>query len=96
MSDRIKYSVKWTEADKKALDDLFFEARAKGLWFFHGGFSGPLWLSPDELQKEQDKGNFIWGAINWELRDPHEHLDTLVNDITNAEKAYKAFLKRLK
>lgn len=71
--ERIKYPADWPQDQKDALDKLFIEARAKKLWFYcpFGGGS-PLWCTPDELQEAQGKGKFIWGHVNWELRDPRE------------------------
>lgn len=67
-----KYRADWDQSDRDALDEMFRTARADGLWFYHNGISGPLWFSPDELQAEQAKGRFVWGAINWTLRDPYD------------------------
>jgi len=69
---RIKYPETWSQSARDALDEMFRRAIANGLWFYHGGMSGPLWFSPDELQAEQEKGQFVWGAVNWQLRDPQE------------------------
>jgi hypothetical protein len=74
---RIAYPDSWDHASRAMLDALFEQARREKLWFFHGGLSGPLWFTPDELQAEQAKGNFVWGAPNWKLRSPFELLDQL-------------------
>jgi hypothetical protein len=61
-------------AAKDALIALFEQARAENKWFYHGGMTGPLWFSPAELEAELAAGHFLWGALNWRLRDPAEHL----------------------
>lgn len=74
MTDRIHYPEKWSQADRAALDAMFAKARSEGLWFFHGGMSGPIWFSPADLEAEQKKGSFVWGAVNWQLRNPIERV----------------------
>lgn len=58
------------EAVFNSLKPLFKKAREEGLWF-HCGYQD-LWFSPDELEKMQtEEGRFIWGAVNWTLRNPN-------------------------
>lgn len=52
------------------LEPLFQKAENEGL-HFRSTYRG-LWFSPAELRKEQLNGKFLWGASNWELRDPSE------------------------
>lgn len=33
-----------------------------------------LWLAPEELTAQNEAGKFIWDCLNWDLRDPMEHL----------------------
>jgi hypothetical protein len=56
------------------LAPLFDEARRTGMWFFHGGPSGPLWFSPDHLVELQARGSYRWDAKCWVLRNPREWL----------------------
>lgn len=73
---RITYPDSWDQINRDELDHLFDVARTKGLWFFHNSLAvGPMWFSPDELEDQQKRGQFIWGAGNWRLRDPQEYLD---------------------
>lgn len=72
---RINYPESWEQSSRDALDEMFGQATKAGLWFFHGGLSGPLWFSPVELDAQQKKGQFVWGAVNWTLRDPREFLE---------------------
>lgn len=84
-----------TEYEKvmSGLGPMFKEAREKGLWF-HCGYQD-LWLSPEELEKEQAHGRFLWGACNWDLRNPKEHLKSLYQDIRNAQVAYDNFASKI-
>lgn len=76
------------------LRPMFERARAEKLWF-RSGYQG-LWFSPNELAELNRQGRFLWGAVNWELLDPLEHLKTLDQAIARAEKEKEDFLKRLK
>lgn len=71
----------------KSLEPLFREARAKGLWFYCT--YQQLWFSPDELAKEHAKGTFIWGPVNWMLRNPKELLTQLEGEIRAAQERYE-------
>lgn len=57
------------------LDVMFAEAKRRRLWF-HSAYQD-LWFSPAQLAAEQERGNFRWGAPNWTLRDPREHVTEL-------------------
>lgn len=54
------------------LAPMFAEAERDGLWF--NSTYQDLWFSPDELRKQHGRGSFVWGPVNWTLRDPKEHL----------------------
>lgn len=83
-----------------SLDPLFKEAEEKGLWFYCD--YQQLWLSPKELKKHHKDGIFIWGAMNWQLRDPNDllilaeekirkakdNLDDVKNRIAENQKKY--------
>lgn len=60
------------------------------------GVTIDLWFSPDELEKDQSEGRFCWGPINWELRDPKEHLTYLLNEVCKAQDAVGRFKERMK
>lgn len=92
---RITYPSTWEQASRDALDDLFTRARVERLWFFHGGLSGPLWFSPAELQAEQEKGTFVWGAGNWQLRSPLERLAQIDTEVRNLHVERDKLLKRI-
>ncbi|TPG68639.1 hypothetical protein EEL31_08970 [Brevibacillus laterosporus] len=55
-----------------SLQPLFDQAEKKGLWFYSSYHD--IWLSPSKLRQEQENGNFLWGAVNWQLRDPLERV----------------------
>lgn len=92
-------SMPTTDADLKrakileSLAPLFAEARSKGLWFH--GYYQDLWFSPDELAARHAQGRFIWGAANWELRDPGEKLKRLDADAKAAQRAHDEFAANL-
>lgn len=52
--------------------DLIERATREGKWLFCQ-YQG-LWWSPAELAQCNANGRFLWGAINFELRDPAELL----------------------
>ncbi|QDX94351.1 hypothetical protein EEL30_19930 [Brevibacillus laterosporus] len=55
-----------------SLQSLFDQAEKKGLWFYSSYHD--IWLSPSKLRQEQENGKFLWGAVNWQLRDPLERV----------------------
>lgn len=54
------------------LKPLIDQARREGLWLWC--YYQDLWFSPDQLEAENANGKFIWGAVNWKLRDPAERV----------------------
>ena len=76
-----------------SLAPLFKEADRTGKWFncdYHD-----IWFSADELRANHAKGSFVWGAVNWSLKDPLVHIETLQRRIANASSELNAFLKRV-
>lgn len=65
------------------LKPLFEKARKEKL-LFRSGYQGIL-FTPDELQKENGKGSFIWGPCNWTLENPIEELRSLERQVKNAQ-----------
>lgn len=76
------------------LEPLFEKAENEGLWF-HCVYQD-LWFSPEELRKEHEKGKFIWGAVNWQLRDPKEKLNELEAKKRGIEREIERFCNRMK
>jgi len=77
----------------KGLEPLYKKAEEEGLWF-HSNYQD-MWFSPEELKKKQEKGTFIWSAINWDLADPIKRLKYLKDDKESAEKEYNDFKELL-
>lgn len=74
------------------LTELIEKARRERKWL-HCTYQD-MWFSPDELQKENEGGNFRWGAQNFELRDPQEHSQQLERRIKEAEEELVRFEAR--
>ena len=74
---------------ERSLAPLFEQADREGLWFFHGGLSGPLWFSPAELRQQHEQRRFLWGAENWTLRSPDEYLEEYRRRLQTAENQYE-------
>lgn len=71
------------------LAPLFEQARRDGLWF-HSSYQD-LWFSPDELERAQSNGFFIWGAVNWTLRAPSVRRRQLTEAVESARAALEQF-----
>lgn len=92
---RIEYPSTWAKISRDELDTLFDNATEQGLWFFHQSLAGVFWFSPEELNDQQQRGNFIWGAPNWKLRDPREYLDQVLTEVQTAQANYLKVRDRL-
>lgn len=81
----------YTETGKviESLEPLFKKAEEEGLWFFCS--YQQLWFSPKQLRNAHSEGRFLWGALNWSLRDPQEKLAELKEEISTAKRELKAF-----
>jgi hypothetical protein len=79
---------------KKGLEPMFKEARERGFWFYTSYHD--LWFSPDELEQAQSEGRFMWGAVNWQLRNPYERLNELDARTRNAQQARDDFMQRIR
>lgn len=77
----------------ESLAPLFKAADQNGLWFF-SRYQG-LWFSPDDLRKAQQKDKFVWGAVNWELRNPNEKIKELEREQKIATDNLRAFKEKL-
>jgi hypothetical protein len=78
----------------ESLKPMFREAKSKKLWFYTS--YQQIWFSPEELKAENKCGRFLWGAGNWELRDPIEGLQALDKKIENAQSDRDRFAARLR
>lgn len=84
------------EAEKvmRSMGPLFAKAEQLGLWFYSPYQS--LWFSPQRLRDQQAQGRFMWGAVNWELRDPKEHAAKLRQKAKDANREAEAFEAELR
>lgn len=82
-----------TEKILHSLEDLFKEAESTDKWFYS---IYCVWFSPAELKEEHRKGKFIWGPLNWTLRDPQEKLAELGLKLDESLLKYKEFQVRIK
>lgn len=78
---------------ERGLAPLFERARQQGLWFWC--HYQDLWFSPEELKAHHRNEKFRWGAENWQLRDPAEHLATLKTRVVSAQQAADTFERRM-
>jgi hypothetical protein len=54
------------------LHKLIEQARAEKKWLWCQ--YQDLWFSPDQLAEANRNGRFLWGPVNWILRDPSERV----------------------
>ena len=79
------------------LEPLIQEAEQRNLWLRARAFGHDEFLfSPAELRAHHQKGEFIWGAVNWILEDPQLTFLSLVKEIEKAHVRLKIFKERLK
>lgn len=84
------------ESIRVSLVPLFERAESQGLWFYHNSLAGEVWFHPEELKEHQEKGHYLWGAENWELRDPAERLKALRENVVFAQEQVTIFSERMK
>lgn len=72
---------------------LFEQAEREHKWLYCSYQS--VWFSPRELREEQSKGHFRWAAVNWEVRDPKEHIRELDLRVLNTQLERQSFLERV-
>jgi len=89
---RLNYPDNWSTQQRDDLDNMFVIARAKELWFY-ANYQG-LWFSPDELEKEQKQGKFLWTAENWQLRKRRDFFQEAREKFHRAKQEYEYALKR--
>lgn len=80
----------WRE-DLKALIE---QARNEGKWLWCA--YQDLWFSPDQLSAENANGKFVWGVVNWKLRDPKEQLIEAETRLERARKERDRIAKSIK
>jgi hypothetical protein len=77
----------------EGLRPLIEQAELGGKWL-HCNYQD-IWFSPKELREQNANGHFIWGAVNWEIRDPNEQVSYLEGQVESAKRAVAAFKQRL-
>ena len=77
----------------EGLRPLIDQAEKEGKWL-HCSYHD-IWFSPAELRKENAKGHFLWGAVNWRLRCPVEELEYLEREVESAREAGARFKERM-
>ena len=75
------------------LEPLLAQAEREGKWL-HCSYQD-LWFSPKQLRERNAAGRFLWGPVNWTLRDPHEKLADLLDRAASALKAANDFRSEL-
>lgn len=78
----------------QGLQPLYERAKKEKLWFYCK--YQDLWFTPDELMQYQSDGRFVWGAKNWELKDPVERLIQFNTLIENTTKRRDEWLLKMK
>ncbi len=71
------------------LKPLIQQAKDEGKWLWCS--YQDLWFSPNDLECRNILGNFLWGPVNWQLRDPTEHVMELEEAVKLAEVRLKCF-----
>jgi hypothetical protein len=78
---------------QELLKPLIAEAKATDRWL-HCHYQD-LWFSPEQLEAANAQGRFLWGPVNWTLRDPQERVAILSRDVENARLALESFKAQL-
>jgi hypothetical protein len=71
----------------KELDPLFEKAEKENLYFYSNYQC--IWMSPKKLRQYHKEGSFIWGPVNWQLKDPKVRTEELKERIVSAKKQLK-------
>ncbi len=77
----------------RQLKPLIQQARNEGSWL-HCTYQD-LWFTPDELERNNQVGKFLWGPVNWTLRDPAINVGILKGRVTAALDDLAAFEQRM-
>jgi hypothetical protein len=71
---------------KRELRDLIERARTEGKWLWCS--YQDLWFSPNQLAEAHREGRFMWGVVNWKLRDPQERVQKAAAALRRAEEEF--------
>lgn len=69
------------------LRGLIQQARSERKWLWCR--YQDMWFSPDQLEEANRDGRFLWGPVNWQLRDPQERVDEARRRLESAEAEYE-------
>ncbi len=69
------------------------EAREKKLFLYNSYYD--LWFSPKELEDYNSEDRYVWGAVNWHLKDPAIYLKQLGKNVQKAKDEHWNFLLRI-
>lgn len=75
------------------LPELIDQAEKEGKWLYCPYQS--MWFSPQQLREENAKGYFLWGPVNWRLRDPKEKVAALEREVDLAIRTLEQFKKTI-
>ena len=75
------------------LTELIAEAREKYLWI-HCNYHD-LWFSPNELEKCNAEGKYLWAKVNWTLKDPQVLVEIDEERIANLTKSLQGLKDRI-
>ena len=75
------------------LKPLIDRARKENKWLFC--HYQQMWFSPSELEEQNKKGKFLWGEVNWKLRDPKEHITEMQQQKDAIQTKIDNFKKRI-
>lgn len=76
----------------EGLQPLYEKADREGFWFY--SVYQDIWFHPDELREKQSNGQFLWGAVNWQLRQPDDKLLELLQKKKGIEREIEQFKQR--
>lgn len=70
------------------LAPLIQQAKSEGKWLWC--HYQDLWFSPEQLAEENANGKFLWGPVNWRLRDPQERISEAERRAAQAQRELDA------
>ncbi len=76
-----------------SLPDLIAKAKKERKWICC--HYQDIWLSPEELERENANGKFIWGEINFTLLNPNERRKQLEDVVAQSEDRLRRFNERV-
>ena len=81
------------EMIRTQLRGLISEARETGLWL-HCGYQD-MWFTPDELEAANADDRFLWGPVNWQMRNPSVRTKQLIASVDAARSRLDQHMEKL-